>query len=62
MSILTPFLQLFKWNTNSDVDLNSEFDIDTALNGNWDKEDNAVKRHEDRLEELAQEIIEKTSR
>lgn len=42
MSIRTSFLGLFKWNTSDDEDLNSNFDIDTAMNDNWDMIDNAV--------------------
>ena len=42
MSIRTTFLGLFKWNTSDDEDLNSNFDIDTAMNDNWDMIDNAV--------------------
>ena len=42
MSIRTAFLGLFKWNTSDDEDLNSNFDIDTAMNDNWDTIDEAV--------------------
>jgi len=42
MSIRTTFLNLFKWNTSDDEDLNSNFDIDSAMNDNWDIIDNAV--------------------
>lgn len=42
MSIRTAFLGLFKWNTSDDEDLNSNFDIDTAMNDNWDMIDEAV--------------------
>lgn len=37
MSMLTPFLKLFKWDKNTDGD--QKFNIDTALNQNWDKID-----------------------
>lgn len=40
MSLLTPLLKLFKWDTTDEADLNSEFDIDTSMNDNWDKIDN----------------------
>lgn len=43
MSLVTNFLNLFKWDTSDDTDLNSNFDIDTALNENWDKIDAGVK-------------------
>ena len=36
MSLKTTFLKLFKWNTQDDEDLNSNFDIDAAMNDNWD--------------------------
>lgn len=40
MSLLTPLLKLFKWDTTNETDLKSEFDIDTSMNDNWDKIDN----------------------
>lgn len=42
MSLRTTFLKLFKWNTSDDEDLNDNFDIDAAMNDNWDMIDNAV--------------------
>ena len=42
MSLRTNFLNLFKWNTSDDEDLNSNFDIDSAMNDNWDIIDDAV--------------------
>ncbi len=42
MSLRTNFLNLFKWNTQDDEDLNSNFDIDSAMNDNWDIIDEAV--------------------
>lgn len=47
MSLVTSFLGLFKHDTSNDADLNSNFDIDTALNGNWDKVDAGVKKLND---------------
>lgn len=47
MSLVTSFLGLFKHDTNNDADLNSNFDIDTALNDNWDKIDAGVKKLND---------------
>lgn len=44
MSLVTSFLGLFKHDTSNDADLNSNFDIDTALNENWDKVDAGVKK------------------
>ena len=41
MSKRTPNLNLFEHDTTNDEDLNSNFDIDTALNDNWDKIDTA---------------------
>lgn len=37
MSLFTNFLNLFKWDTQTDGE--EEFDIDKALNDNWDKID-----------------------
>lgn len=42
MSLRTTFLNLFKWNTSDDEDLNSNFDIDSAMNDNWDTIDNTI--------------------
>ena len=52
MPILTDFLKLFKWNTDSETDLEEEFDIDTSMNGNWDILDTKAKNHEDRINTL----------
>ena len=41
MSDRTSNLNLFKWNTQDDADLNSNFDIESAMNDNWDKIDTA---------------------
>ena len=40
MSTQTPNLDLFKWNPSTDGE--NEFNIDTALNQNWDKLDITV--------------------
>lgn len=43
MANWTNFLNLFKWNVNQgSSDLDENFDIDAALNDNWDKIDEAV--------------------
>ena len=42
MSLRTTFLKLFKWNTQDDEDLNSNFDVDSAMNDNWDTIDDAI--------------------
>lgn len=39
MSTTTPNLGLFKYDTTSSIDLASAFNINTALNNNWDKID-----------------------
>lgn len=41
MSAYTNFLNLFKWNPQEDAE--EEFDIDKALNDNWDKIDLKLK-------------------
>lgn len=43
MSLLTSFLKLFKWDTSDANDLEEEFDIDTSMNDNWDKLDEAIE-------------------
>lgn len=35
---------MFKYDTSNEDDLNSEFNIDTALNNNWDKIDSKIKK------------------
>lgn len=42
MSTTTPNLGLFKYDTSSSTDLASAFNINTALNDNWDKIDTAM--------------------
>lgn len=43
MSKFTDFLNLFKWNIVDDSE--EEFDIDKALNENWDKIDKKIQQH-----------------
>lgn len=43
MSSFTNFLNLFKWNSVEDGE--EEFDIDKALNDNWDKIDAKLETH-----------------
>ena len=52
MSLLTDFLKLFKWDTTSETDLDEEFDIDAAMNENWDKIDAKAKEHDDSINTL----------
>ena len=52
MSLLTNFLKLFKWDTTSETDLDEEFDIDAAMNENWDKIDAKAKEHDDSINTL----------
>ena len=44
MSLLTDFLNLFKWDTTDATDLKEEFDIDKSLNENWDILDDFADR------------------
>ena len=43
MSVFTNLLNLFKWDPEKDAE--EEFDIDKALNDNWDKLDNKFDAH-----------------
>lgn len=52
MSLLTDFLKLFKWNTSDANDLDEEFDIDTAMNENWDKINANAKTVNQKLETM----------
>lgn len=47
MALWTSFLNLFKWDTNNSEDLDSNFDVDKALNDNWGKIDDGVKKLND---------------
>lgn len=47
MALWTSFLNLFKWDTNNSEDLDSNFDVDKALNDNWTKIDNGIKKVSD---------------
>ena len=47
MAKWTDFLNLFKWDTNNSEDLDSNFDVDKALNDNWSKIDNKMKEIND---------------
>ena len=52
MSLLTDFLKLFKWDTTSETDLDEEFNVDKAMNENWDKIDAKAKEHDDNINTL----------
>jgi hypothetical protein len=52
MSILTPILNLFKWDTDNPTDLESQFDLGKAINDNWDKIDTAVGLTNTAIEEV----------
>lgn len=47
MSMFTNFLNLFKWDIKTDSE--EEFNIEKALNENWDKIDNKMEQHIGRL-------------
>ncbi len=53
MSKLTENLKLFEWDTTSEIDLASQFDINKSLNDNWDKIDKEFGDIED--EQTAQD-------
>lgn len=56
MSNKTDKLGLFKWDITDEQDLSSEFDIEEALNKNWDKIDEEAKNNEKTIQNL-KEII-----
>ena len=57
MSLLTPFLKLFKWDTTNETDLESEFNIDKSMNENWDKLDTKAQEHENKILDIEKELI-----
>ena len=56
MSLLTPFLKLFKWDTTNEIDLESEFNIDKSMNENWDKLDTKAQEHENKILDIENNI------
>ena len=56
MSLLTPFLKLFKWDTTNEIDLESEFNIDKSTNENWDKLDTKAQEHENKILDIENNI------
>lgn len=52
MSSLSDFLKLFKWNTEEDGE--EAFNIEKALNENWDKIDDKIKENSDNIDKLLQ--------
>lgn len=56
MSLLTPFLKLFKWDTTNETDLESEFNIDKSMNENWDKLDTKAQEHENKILDIEDSI------
>lgn len=56
MSKLTNFLKLFKWNTEDENDLKSEFDIDKSMNDNWDKLDDFAGKVDSAVIEIQDDI------
>lgn len=56
MSELTNFLKLFKWNTEDENDLKSEFDIDKSMNDNCDKLDDFAGKVDSAVIEIQDDI------
>ena len=56
MSLLTPFLKLFKWNTEDTEDLEQPFDIEKAMNENWDKLDTKAQEQENKISDIETNI------
>lgn len=56
MSLLTPFLKLFKWDTTNETDLESEFNIDKSMNENLDKLDTKAQEHENKILDIENNI------
>lgn len=52
MSSLSNFLKLFKWNTEEDGE--EAFNIEKALNENWNKIDDKIKENSDNIDKLLQ--------
>ena len=59
MSTETEKLKLFKWDTTNQSDLDSNFDIDKALNNNWDKIEKCSDEIDSKLSELENSKVNK---
>ena len=57
MSLLTPFLKLFKWDTKNKTDLESEFNIDKSMNVNWDKLDAKAQEQENKIKDINASVL-----
>lgn len=57
MSLLTPFLKLFKWDTKNKTDLESEFNIDKSMNENWDKLDAKAQEQENKIKNINASVL-----
>ena len=57
MAKYTKKLGLFKWDTANTNDLNEEFDIDEAMNANWDKIDEAVEANQTNIDNLDRKSV-----
>lgn len=57
MSLLTPFLKLFKWDTKNKTDLESEFNIDKSMNANWDKLDAKAQEQENKIKDINASVL-----
>lgn len=55
----TKNLKLFKWDTGSQTDLESRFDINKSLNENWDKTDEAIGQIKTDITDLQENKIDK---
>ena len=53
---------MFKWNTADEEDLDADFDIDKAMNENWDKLDENAKSLGDKINSNQEEIIQNISK
>lgn len=60
MSRLTDFLKLFKYDPTQDGD--STFNLDTALNENWDRIDIDSKKKQDDIEKVKSSLEESTNK
>ena len=56
MAKKTEKLKLFKWDTSNQTDLESQFDINKALNENWDKLDSEVGYSSENVKKLINQI------
>lgn len=62
MSLLTNFLELFKWDTSNSEDKAQKYDIEKSLNENWDKIDTSIEELTGDIADIKEEQTEQNDK